>query len=658
MQKKSDVYRVLAFGIALFFISIGGFVRGVRAQASYPSTLKVPVIFYDFHSDSSNPEFEISPPGSAVKKGMVAGKLDAQRKPTLGNAPFFNRRIEHWFRLWSPGDFSIYNYFGENSDNGEFKASRFDRYSGLATGLVTLDHDTSFKNLVIQDTLVFRYQQGSAGNYEYENSNFFPLDGKGFGAEGREHNYSFTMELHWTFTKVPGLTFNFTGDDDVWGFVNDSLVLDIGGIHRPEWGSFSVDNIPGLVAGQQYTFDLFYAERHVTGSNIRITTNIIAPPSVLQVFDNPNPPTGNNTPVTAINNVEAGKPVSVYGHIFDSTGAWRPEFDSMITWRVESGSVTLSADRGVSTTMTPSADLAGSEFILIATFNNSANSSQPPSEARITVRVASGKTDPPPVDPPPVDPPPPVEDHLDIVLDSLAGIAKETHFTTFSFQSDELSRQLYVVVRDPNGNFIRFADNASWQNTNTKVIALSPDRGMKTVIMKGPDGLGEKTLIIVNESGLRPDTLTVVWRGEQRKAVIPNPFRPGKVDIRTVLPQNVTAIYAPVINSAGTPYVTLVSIQTAERLKVYRRGTSGGASQQVHDSYGEVTLYDAVGNLVRSDLDLVAANKELTYGVAWNGTNRNKRIVGTGAYLMIIKAKGELGKQYIFKEKIGVVNEK
>ena len=78
----------------------------------------------------------------------------------------------------------------------------------------------------------------------------------------------------------------------------------------------------------------------------------------------------------------------------------------------------------------------------------------------------------------------------------------------------------------------------------------------------------------------------------------------------------------------------------------------------MYDSYGQVTLYDAVGNLVRSDLDLVAANKELTYGVAWNGTNRNNRIVGTGAYLMIIKAKSELGNSYLYKEKIGVVRER
>ncbi|MBN1760317.1 MAG: fibro-slime domain-containing protein [Chitinispirillaceae bacterium] len=650
MRRKSDIYRVNAIVLSFLLSAVSGTFHFAVAQSSYPAILKVPVTFYDFHSDSSNPEFEISPPGSAVKTGMVAGTLDMDKKPALGTSPFFNRRIDRWFRPWSAGDFTIYNYYGENEDSGEFHASRFDRYSNFATGLITLSHDTSFKNTVIQDTLEFRYVQGSAGMYEYNNDNFFPLDGRGFGAEGREHNYSFTMELHWTFTMVPGLAFNFTGDDDVWAFVNNKQVLDIGGIHRPEWGSFSVDNISGLVPNQQYSFDLFYAERHVTGSNIRISTNIIAPPSDLRVYDNPNPPSGNNQPVTEINNVKTGKAITVYGHVFDSAGVWRPEFDSLITWRVESGVVQLSSNRGSSVTLTADEPLGGSEFVIVATFKDPANSSLPASEARVTVRMAKGSTDDPPQEP--------VEDHLDIVLDSLAGRAKETGFTTFSFPLEEHTQELYVVVRDPKGNFIRFAELASWQSSNTQVVTLSPISGLKTVITKGPDGLGHQALIIVNESGLKPDSLTVLWRGNERQAVVPNPFVPGKVDIKTVLPQSVLNNFTPVIEAAGTPYITLVGIQTAEQLRVFQHGSTESLPLQVNDSYGEVKVYDAVGNLIRSDLRLVAARNKLTYGVAWNGTNRSGRVVGTGAYLMVITAVSEQGRSYSIKEKIGVKNKR
>ena len=36
------------------------------------------------------------------------------------------------------------------------------------------------------------------------------------------------MEIHQNFIYRKGLKFNFSGDDDVWAFVNDSLRMDLG----------------------------------------------------------------------------------------------------------------------------------------------------------------------------------------------------------------------------------------------------------------------------------------------------------------------------------------------------------------------------------------------------------------------------------------------
>lgn len=49
-------------------------------------------------------------------------------------------------------------------------------------------------------------------------------------------------------------------------------------------------------------------------------------------------------------------------------------------------------------------------------------------------------------------------------------------------------------------------------------------------------------------------------------------------------------------------------------------------------SYGEATVYDAVGNVMASKLTTVASKQPRTYYTLWNGRNSNGRRVGPGAY--------------------------
>ena len=126
---------------------------------------------------------------------------------------------------------------------------------------------------------------GGDGVFTYESNSFFPIDGQLLGNEGRDHNYHFTYELHTKFQFVPGQTFSFTGDDDLWVFINDQLVIDLGGVHTALTGSILLDSL-GLTPGNIYDLDMFFAERHTTQSNFRITTNIpLETPILLRTYD-------------------------------------------------------------------------------------------------------------------------------------------------------------------------------------------------------------------------------------------------------------------------------------------------------------------------------------------------------------------------------------
>jgi fibro-slime domain-containing protein len=107
---------------------------------------------------------------------------------------------------------------------------------------------------------------------------WFPIDdgtpyATSFGNQGQPHNYSFTTELHTVFVYRGGETFSFSGDDDVFVFINNKLVIDLGGVHLREQATVQLDTL-GLTQGQQYPLDLFSAERHTTESNMSFTTTI------------------------------------------------------------------------------------------------------------------------------------------------------------------------------------------------------------------------------------------------------------------------------------------------------------------------------------------------------------------------------------------------
>ncbi|MEO1657871.1 MAG: fibro-slime domain-containing protein [Pseudomonadota bacterium] len=155
-------------------------------------------------------------------------------------------------------------------------------YAGGPGGTATTSGQASFDQWYTDvlgvnqsmDIILELQDNDNDGVFTYSNSSFFPIDNQLMGNQGRPHNYHFTMELETAFTYQGGETFTFRGDDDVWVYINNERVIDLGGVHGAQTASVDLDML-GLTAGHDYPFKLFFAERHTTQSNFRIDTSML-----------------------------------------------------------------------------------------------------------------------------------------------------------------------------------------------------------------------------------------------------------------------------------------------------------------------------------------------------------------------------------------------
>ena len=139
-----------------------------------------------------------------------------------------------------------------------------------------------------------------------------------FGNDTKENKYSFGMNLGADFympedgeVNNQHMVFDFTGDDDVWVFIDGVLVLDLGGIHQALHGSidfatrkitYDTDSFHGQPAGtidqafvnaekqwdstpyKTHHLSFFYLERGDGGSNCKIRFNLpVKPPKAIDI---------------------------------------------------------------------------------------------------------------------------------------------------------------------------------------------------------------------------------------------------------------------------------------------------------------------------------------------------------------------------------------